>query len=262
MLAEGRTPDESLFLTDADAIQIFRQPRSKTLQTCFKYRDYYHGLGRELDRDEELSHIPPRRKAGISMAFRSEATGQFMVALAAPVWSKDGTRVIGVLGRTIHLTNLLLQWEARIRESAGREERDGDFFLSLVDTREQPPVLLDHQWMTPAHLKPLKDNAKLKHMLQLDPHEFAEFRKQQVNPAYLDPLKEVDPQFLGEWLAACADVGGTGWVAIVQERRTKAVEPMAELYWLFFQYGAWMSVVFIAMLFLLWWIIQKVSQES
>jgi hypothetical protein len=107
-------------------------------------------------------------------------------------------------------------------------------------------------------------------MLQLDARKFREFRQREVDPHYLDPLREVAPRFQGEWLAACADVGSdsplneyrTGWVAIVQERRSKAVEPMQELYWLFFQYGLWLAIVFATMLFMLWWIVRKVLKEA
>lgn len=268
--AQGRTPDESLFLVNARGIQIFRNPRNETLGTDFSYRDYFHGLGRDLPPGSDLSNIRPRSEKGVSVAFRSRATGQFMVALAVPVWSSEGREALGVLGRTIHLTDLLLQWEERVRSAAGRQGRAEDLFLSLVDTRPDPPVLLDHQWMTAANLKPLKDDRQLQRMLQLDARKFREFRQREVDPHYLDPLREVAPRFQGEWLAACADVGSdsplneyrTGWVAIVQERRSKAVEPMQELYWLFFQYGLWLAIVFATMLFMLWWIVRKVLKEA
>ncbi|MCA9081437.1 MAG: serine/threonine protein kinase [Planctomycetaceae bacterium] len=262
LMEEGRTPDESLLLYNREGIQVFRNPRSETLYRSWRHRDYFHGQGVDLLATDDLSQVGPRTEAGISVAFRSGATGQFMVGLGVPLWNRERTEVIGAMIRTIHVTDLLLEWEARIRESSGNSEAEEDFFLSLVDTREHPPLLLDHQWMTPAHLRPLKDDAKLKQLLQLEPNHFAEFRRQQRDPAYLDPLNDVDPQYRGEWLAACADVGQSGWVAVVQERRSKAVEPMAQLYWLFFQYGIWMSIVFVTMLFLLWWIIQKVSRDG
>jgi hypothetical protein len=268
--SQGRTPDESLFLTDAKGVQIFRNPSNETLGKCFAYRDYFHGLGKELDPQSDLSSIQPRKDKGISLAFRSRATGQFMVALVVPVRRLDHSEPLGVIGRTIHLTDLLLQWEERIRQSSGKQDRDEDLFLSLVDTRSNPPVLLDHQWMTPENMRPLTDDTQLRSMLELDPDQFSRFREQEVNPRYADPLDEVAEEFQGEWLAACANVGSdtktneyrTGWVAIVQERRAKAVEPMQELYWLFFRYGLWMAIVFATMLFLLWWIVRRMLKES
>lgn len=259
---QGRTPDESVFLSDATGLQSFRHPWGESVGKRWVFRDYFHGLGRDLDPQSDLSAVKPRTKAGISVAFRSRVTGQYMVALVTPIWNADRTEPLGIIARTLHLTDLLLQWEGRIRHSAGNNESRKDFFLSLVDTRENPPLLLDHAWMTPENLRPLTDDLNLKHKLQLDRDEFGEFRKRQISPLYDDPLAEIAPEFRGEWLAACSDVGQTGWVAVVQERKAKAVAPMAELYWLFFRYGAWMSVVFVTMLFLLWWVIQKVVREG
>ncbi|MCA9044406.1 MAG: serine/threonine protein kinase [Planctomycetaceae bacterium] len=263
MLAEqSRTPDESIFLTDARGFQVFRSPHGDSVGKYWTFRDYFHGLGEDLDPNSDLSEIKPRRTTGISVAFRSKVTGQYMVALATPVWNEDHTEPIGVLARTLHLTDLLLQWEERIRETVEPNDTEEDFFLSLVDVREDPPLLLDHQWMTAEHLRPMTDDATLKQRLQLKQDAFNRFRQQKTDPDYIDPLAEVDSEFKGIWLAACADVGETGWVAVVQERRSRAVAPMSELYLLFFKYGAWMAVVFTAMLLLLWWVIRKMMHDS
>lgn len=260
-----RTADESLFLTDRSGIQIYRSPWKDSVGHTFSYRDYFHGLGRELSPNEDAGRIEPRTRPGISMAFRSSNTGQFMVAITVPVWNADSTRVIGVLGRTIHLSDLLKQWEQRIGmpTDAGTSAIERDRMLTLVDMREEPPLVLDHHWIQAETSASLKNEGELKEVLRLKPQEEQVLRRAvrsgQGLPVYQDPLADVDPSYAGAWLAAVAQTSNIDWIAIVQERRSEAVRPMENLYLIFLRYGLLLLVVFALMLAMLAWLIRRTA---
>ncbi|WP_417848319.1 protein kinase domain-containing protein [Thalassoglobus sp.] len=266
-LKQKRTRDASLFLTDRAGIQIHRNPWDNSIGHSFAYRDYFHNLGRELERSRRVGgEVQPRKTAGVSLAFRSSNTNQYMVAVAVPVWNLEGTEVIGVLARTIHLTELLSQWERRIRGMNSTEElSEQDRFLSLVDMREEKPFLLDHQWMSAENLSQLSDNEMIKQKIELSEQETEVMQNalkgKRFITNYKDPLADVDERYQGEWLAAVAEISSANWIAIVQERRSEAVAPMDELRAIFIRYGQLMVVVFAAMLAVLGWIIRRVSNR-
>ncbi len=139
----------SWFVTDRDGRQVFRVPAEDTIGQTFAYRDYYHALGRELPDDTDLTAVRPRTTPGVSLAFRSRATDKYMVAIAVPIWDEGHMSVIGILARTIHLTDLLDQWDDLIR---GEDRASDERFLTLIDTRSDSGFVLDHDWMTPEHL--------------------------------------------------------------------------------------------------------------
>lgn len=265
LVDQHRTLDESFFLTDRDGIQIYRAPWKDSIGQAFSFRDYFHGLGRELNADELAERISPRQNSGVSIAFRSSNTGKFMVAIAAPVWNLQNTEVIGVLARTIHISDLLNQWEERIDGPGhSREHADGSGrLISLIDMREDPPLILDHPWLETNSLQQVGGDAQLREILQLNREEETLLRQaarmDQGIASYHDPLAKADPAFAGEWLAAVTRTAGIDWVAIVQERADDAVQPMKDLYWIFLRYGLLLLVIFAAMMVLLWWLIQRAA---
>jgi hypothetical protein len=74
-----------------------------------------------------------------------------------------------------------------------------------------------------------------------------------------DPLAAHLDEYRGEWLAAAAPVGATGWLAIVQERRDQTVQPVDSLRRVFQRAGFWSLLTFGALLLLLWYLIQRAS---
>ncbi|QDT31152.1 protein kinase domain-containing protein [Thalassoglobus polymorphus] len=265
---QKRTRDASLFLTDRAGIQIYRNPWDNSIGHSFAYRDYFHDLGRELERSRRVGgEVQPRKTAGVSLAFRSSNTNQYMVAVAVPVWNTERTEVLGVLARTIHLTELLSQWERRIRGVDSTDDHsEQDRFLSLVDMREEKPFLLDHQWMSAQNLSKLSDNEMIRQKIELSKQETEVMQNalkgKRFITNYKDPLADVDEKYQGEWLAAVAEISSANWIAIVQERRSEAVAPMDELRAIFIRYGQLMVVVFAAMLAVLGWIIRRVSNRA
>lgn len=254
--AEGRTQDESLFLTNSLGTQIFRAPQTDTIGVNFAWRDYFHNLGRELNPNDDLSEIKPRRVSGISIPFRSQNTGQFMVAIAVPIWDEAHREVVGVLGRTLHLADLLNQWEVRHEDASMQMSHTR--FLALVDTREQRAMLLDHPWLTD-HLTELHDH-EVREQLRFDVKKSADLVARTHDSNYEDPMGRHDEAYRGAWLAAFAPVGRTGWVAVVQERRDIALQPIDRIRQVFVNAGLMSLVIIAAMFAVLWYLMQRATR--
>ncbi|WP_437205783.1 serine/threonine protein kinase [Planctomicrobium sp. SH664] len=265
-LKQQRTLDESIFLTDHNGVQLYRSPWSDSVGRSFAYRDYFHGLGHELSATrDDIARIEPRKVSGISQAYRSTSTGHFMVAIAVPVWNAERTEVIGVLGRTLPLNGLLDQWERRIRGARPEEQPADDWnrLLSLIDMRQEPPLILDHHWMGTHELRRMDEEA-INMTLRLTPAEKRTIRQALKSHRgienYVDPVADADPQYDQSWLAAVAAIPDIDWVAVVQERQDLAVAPMSQLYWVFLRYGLLLLLVFASTLLALWWFIKRAAQ--
>lgn len=286
----GRTRDQSWFVTDATGRQIFRHPfpgvlddpDDTTIGDAFHWRDYFHGLGEELPRTTDPRDVSPRVTPGVSLAFRSDATGKYMVAIAVPVWddSDEPTEVIGVLARTIHLDNLLSYWEASI---SGEQSASEDRFIALAEVRSpvvagEPDVvqLLDHPWLNNDNLSPYvtgdENEATLDVLfsqLELRPEDVIRLTDPQRHrtESFEDPVGDPgfeghDDRFTGEWLAAAAEVSpgnDPNWLAIVQERKSAALTPLKDLQQTFLVTGLWAGVVFSLLLIVLWYLINRAS---
>ncbi len=252
----GRTRDESLFLTNAAGLQIFRAPDGDTVGESFAWRDYFHGLGRELDPADDLSDVRPRETSGVSVPFRSQNTGQFMVAIAAPVWNGDRSQVVGLLARTLHLSDLLNQWE--VRHEGDPLGASNTRFLALVDTREERAMLLDHPWLTD-HLAELHDQ-DVQEQLRFNAAKSANLVEQTHDDRYQDPMRRQDAAYQGDWLAAFAPVGDTGWVAVVQERRDVALQPIDRIRQVFVNAGLTSLLLIATMFAVLWYLMQRATR--
>jgi serine/threonine-protein kinase len=96
----------SWFIMDRDGIQEARTPASDTIGENFAFRDYFHGLGRELSA-EDAPQARPIKSVYRSAVYSSRSSGMLKVAFSAPIWSgKVGTpnrEVLGVLAMTVDL---------------------------------------------------------------------------------------------------------------------------------------------------------------
>lgn len=245
----GRTKDTSWFLIDAEAIQIYRNPLGPTLGDQFLHRDYFHGHGLEYSPDRIPDDIQPIQRPHVSRSFVSQATNRYMVALTVPVFSPGATsgqeNVIGVLGRTTHLGELLQEWAENIR---GRHDASSspDRLITLADARDGK--ILDHLIMSPDvdGQKSAQPGRKLNELyipeeaLQELTLEAGQDPNQGWQIAsYRDPAAAVEPEtYGGEWLAAVSPVGDTGWITIVQERKQTALSPVKSVQVVLIRYGA------------------------
>lgn len=269
LAVDHRTVDDSWFVTDDRGRQVYRFPPQEpdhdtTLGRYFHWRDYFHGRGRELDPAAPVDAVAIRSAPGLSAPFRSQASDQYMVAIATPIRSESGDRVIGVLARTIRLTALLHQWEVRIAENS-RSLRSGGKapvrFLALGDARGEGIRLLDHPAMTQARLASLAEEERPGAVspLTIDPALAQQLESTLRCDRYLDPVAAIDSEYGGEWLAAAAPVGQTGWLAIVQERRDITVQPVDNLRRVVVRAGLLSLGIFSGLLLLLWYLIHRAS---
>lgn len=261
-IAEGKTPDQSWFVVDANGYALDRVPYAdgRTIDEHYAHRDYFHGRGVEYSREDLPDDISMRSEPGVSIPFRSEATRKYMVALAVPIRDAEG-KELGLITRTIHLDDLLKDWEEQVGVDQTRNSRDrSDRQLALVDLRSNQ--ILDHAWLETNDAKQI-DTDTLRNTLRLNEDLFASLNG--VTPPsfsndYRDPVSQYDDTLSGSWLAAFARVGNTGWTAIVQERRTEAIAPVQELRKIFVTWGLLLATVFIGLLLLFWYLLSRRAQ--
>jgi len=295
----GRTTSASWFIVGTQGRQVFRWPARKSsgaihdsIGNSFHWRAYYTGEDADLPDHTPFADVSPRQSPGITRnAFQSTTTKQYMVALAAPIWDQqhddwvregrqgdDPGKVIGVVASTIHISELLRQWEHTIRDPdqpAGSNDR----FLALATMSGGNVTLLDHPWMTEENLKKVAPaenensmNAQLDKFMQglkVD----ADIAKRleaimtddprvDLEARYKDPFGRVAVEFQEEWLAAFARVQGSDWIAIVQERRETAIEPVQRINDIFVQAGIVAIIVFGVLLAILWYFLNRASSKT
>ncbi len=222
--SSGQLPDASWFVVDAHGYQRWRGPANKrTLDRQWAHRDYFHGQGREYDEDELPTDLAPITETHLSLAFQSRATGRAIVALSVPIKDKTGS-VIAILAGTRELGSVLSAPYAEYKPSLDSTLTvDVARTVAILDSRDGR--LLDHPWLQ-SHTqtapivtldKPTRTafsaaDASTDHTIRLD--------------NYLDPAGNHSDNFQGQWLAAASPVGNFGWLAVVQERRDRALQPV------------------------------------
>jgi eukaryotic-like serine/threonine-protein kinase len=309
---EGRTEDTGWFIKDAQGIQVFRYPPRDpnnvpfvTIGGNYHWRRYFTGLDTDLPEDTPFKNVKIRRdEGGPTTAFRSNATNQYMIAIAAPIWDEEHDawvrqgkqgpergEVIGVIASTIHVSELLRQWEHTIRELStedgdrelGTADGNNIRFLALAsfDQKRSEATLLDHPWMTQDNLKGVVEGATSKatnddaldaFMRQLRLGEGTTKKIKDLmqqgrdyrEDGYADPFAQRSKDFDGEWLAAFAPVKvkGINWIAIVQERRKTAIEPVQDVNAIFNWAQAIAVVVFGVLLAILWYFLNRASSSQ
>jgi len=264
-----REKDTSWFITDVKGTQIWRDPPGPTIGQDFSYRDYFHGHGKEYKKGEAPNSIKPITKPYICQAFKSDATHQWMVAVVVPIWNLEHSQVLGVLARTTHLDQLLKGYDESIR---GDSEKIGDRKIALIDNRDGK--VLAHPRMTAKNLRSMSREEvnrlvlKEKNFDQLQLFKLAK----QKNPLgsvpavvsdYHDPVEAVLSEDSQDnvWLAAFAPIGTTGWTAVVQERRSMALRPVAEQRDWLIQYGLIVLVTSCLLIFTVWYFVMRVLRE-
>lgn len=265
----GREQDTSWFLTDDKGTQIWRDPSGPTIGQDFSYRDYFHGHGTEYDKDEIPEGIEPIKEPYICQVFMSDATHQWMVAVAVPVWDLKHEKVLGVLSRTTHLDQLLSGFDESIN---GDSEIVGDRKIALIDNRDGK--MLAHPRMTSDTLRSLtREEVDQLVLTDKDFEKLQLFRKEKNKTQsgrltakvddYQDPVETVlSKEGLDNvWLAAFSPIGTTGWTAVVQERRSMALKPVAEMRNWLIQYGCIVLVTSCLLIFTVWYFVMRVLTE-
>ncbi|MDX1970529.1 MAG: serine/threonine protein kinase [Planctomycetaceae bacterium] len=267
----GRSIDASWFLQDAQGYQRWRAPLSDTIDQAFACRDYFHGQGSTVSDSTEEGHLSgdcrgmsPIQKPHVAAPYSSQTSHQWKIALSVPVFDRaegggEPREVIGVLARSLNLSALLDDYQEHLSGEAGTSVGRQ---LALVDGRSG--VVLAHPWLTEEHLKTVE---RLDQELRLDP-ALAQRLVQLIGggetPAdqldrtdrYRDPVASLAPvEFGGEWLAAFAPIGRTGWIAVVQERRDPVLAPVEHLRERLVSSAVWGIVMVCGVVGGCWWLI-------
>lgn len=267
----GLNRDRSWFLTDARGFQRWREPQEEsTLDENWSHRDYFHGMG-EFERNTVPAGMQPITKPHLSLSYKSQATGQNVASLTVPVWDKKHERVIGVLGRSMQLGQLLSPYVPGNRHEAEAEDA-GDRTRKIVLIDDRNWQLLDHPWMseerrdgvTNEEVRQLRLSAEVIARLRPTPSvgEPTEVPVVIQMRDYIDPVGQFNPDdYGGEWLAAFCRVGDTGWFAIVQERKSAVLRPVDALAARLRRDGAWALVVSGVLIGTLWLVVLRGLKE-
>jgi serine/threonine protein kinase len=257
-LAQAPPPDQraSWFLQDAGGVQRWRLPESNTVDQWFGYRDYFHGHGGDYPSNHPAAEITPIQHPSISRPYRSTTErDRYKVALSVPVFDQadepamGSRRVIGVLARTLYLSQLLEDYERALMAQGNAEGRR----LALIDRRTWS--LLAHHWMTDAHLREIENPVTQLRIDETLSGQLGQGATDRVDD-YRDPVSRFAPQeYDGAWLAAFSGIGDTGWIAVVQEPSAPVLRPVDQLK----ERLVWTGIGSIALVLVLvaggWWLI-------
>ena len=239
----------SWMLYDRSGVQIARSPVGASLGKSWWHRDYFHGLGHDLDpRAPGATPLPPARAPHRSAVFESRATRTLMVAFSVPVWpGRPGEGdPVGLLAMTGELGHFAAFEAARNQFAVLVDLRPGeDGERGLV---VEHPALDRELQVRPSRKGFHMDAEFVARAERLGEQRAEEFRQAAAGkdvprgpPAvyeggYHDPvLGEAG----GEWLATLEPVivkargpaaaADTGWVVVVQQRAADALRPVESL---------------------------------
>lgn len=224
---------------DASGLQWARTPQSKTIGENWAFRDYFHGLGRDLPKDSPLTSLKPIHAPHRSSVFYSGATGALTVAFSVPVFAEfhpisgkpnQSSQILGVLGMTVAL--------GRFGELHPAEERpDAHQVAVLIDLHPdwtgEKGLVLQHPALAAA-----TRGGKPAPVYRLPAPWVAELQAQKKS-APLSPLlhaRYFDPvagPAQGRWLAAIEPVMARGqdlgWAILVEEPYSDIISPVEQL---------------------------------
>lgn len=267
--AAGRAEEASWFLQDERGYQRWRFPESDTIDRSFAYRDYFHGLHIDDGEAKRRTDLQPIRTPHISVPYLSTSTNQYVIALSTPVFAlgkpppQQPRRVIGVLARTLYLSQLLHDYKTSLQAQGAAAGRT----IALLDTRTWS--LVAHDWIDDGHLEATGDPRQ---WLQVEPSTItaletllpgteAKAIQQDRLDDYRDPVGGIAAQYRGPWLAAFSPVGITGWIAIVQEPRDPVLRPVENLRTRLMWTGAGGILLMCGVVAGCWWMIVVLMNE-
>ncbi|MCH2201163.1 MAG: protein kinase [Fuerstiella sp.] len=245
----GHKIDVSWFLQDQHGRQLWRSPYSaNTVGENFARRAYYHGRNKDYQADEIVpDDIRPISEPHISPPFKSQATGQSMVALSVPVKNSSG-EVIGVLARTAHLADLRFRLAQYIREYESLNNSDDSIVRTIAIAHAPTGRLFDHPWLNTQSSEKLDDvvdklviSDEILARLKVNGHivEDAFMKSAQADTAlletYIDPVGLLPDDsaelYRQELMAAIAQVrdSKSQWIVIVQEPRANVHDPVTDM---------------------------------
>ncbi|MGC4003771.1 MAG: serine/threonine protein kinase [Pirellulales bacterium] len=261
-LNDSQTEYETLFIVDAQGIQLAKEPPdSDTLGRNYAKRDYFHGLGRNLG-DSDPDPTQPIKRPHLSTVYVSTSgKKELKVAFSVPIWTgKPGTpnrKIVGVLGMSVELNNL---GDVLAPKMPGNQQPIlVDLrFDELADKKRQRGLILHHPIIAKSETQSIQHVPAAMTQRLLDQGAAALWEAQQrdrgalqgvpksadrpipkegINrsiPDYVDPVDPAQKNWLAAystvWIPHRADKGeigpdrslDTGWVVVVQEKLDSA----------------------------------------
>ena len=231
----------------------------------YSYRTYFSGAAADKADDQFQwqdagpHDVQPIRETHFSAAFQSTTTGIWKVAVTTPIFKDPVVKeeVIGVLALTVNLGDF-----ASLRTNYG-----SDRFAVLIDQRDGPNqgVILQH---------PLFDKIVQAEGERATPFRLADEQLQQIQSdgsyLYQDPLAKAldDEAVRGDWIPAVEWVRlpegpqeKEAMIVLIQERYSKAIEPVRSLGRNLKREGIWALVGVIAVALVLWYIVVRALSE-
>ncbi len=220
----------SLFLCAADGTQIARWPKFQddagqtpfdSLGKNYRYRDYFHGLGNDLQTGAPLA------ESHLSVAMESTNAGDLIIVFSTPVRVSPHGESIGILAMSMELTQLA---SLTIDLPPGQRALLVDtrkYFMKLKDSDQPGPrgvgLILYHD-----DLRDAKDYHGLRHIDDASLQHMIEGKPGADGIENLLPAEYRDPVGRESWLAAYApvvltaravdsEVRQTRWFVIIQQ---------------------------------------------
>lgn len=238
----------------------------------FAYRSYFTGQRLDGKPTDKPQQFQATRTASLSTSFRSTSTGNWKIAVSAPIWPPDeansGTvRPSGVLVMTINLGDFVLLSEQ------GRDQEAVQRFATLFDGRagNQRGTLLHHPFISSMD----RERMKTVMMPQLS-EPIIEALVDSGLSDYRDPVAQFDggEAYSGLWIATASQVElpyPTGdddqreksdlWI-LVQERKQSVSEPIQQLSGKLEREILLQFVVLLGVVLLLWYFVFRLSQPG
>lgn len=244
----------------------------EVLGQYFGYREYFHGQGRQLNRNEA---VPPMITAAHrSNAFRSQPLNRPSVSLSVPIHGLDGQSIVGVLVMEAEL--------GHFAEFQGARNQVAVLVDLRPDESQRRGLILEHPHFD-EHLRTktrleeiyIPDHTlKILDSIQQREHDAANGDSQKgisrgieltVLDAYADPVTDgsrkdliavVEPVFIRREGNQLLD---SGWVLLLQEQRAEILEPINRLLPVV-TYGSAAALLLVMLIMSgLWWLVSIVQ---
>lgn len=231
----------------------------------YSYRTYFHGGPADLSENHRVwqdrgpRDVSPITTTHFSAAFQSTTTGGWKVGISTPIFKNGDSNdeIAGVLVLTVNLGDFAYL----------RANYDPDQFAVLIDGREGPNfgVILQH----PLFDRLTADETGAASHFRIDKQQLQRIQTD-ANYRYRDPVSQTagGEAFRGDWIPATELVrlpegldDKQQMIVLVQERYSKAMEPVRNLGATLKREGIWAMVGVIAVVLVLWYVVVRVLSE-
>ncbi len=114
-------------------LQYARTPRGSSIGNEYRHRDYFHGLGHDLEKDDpQVATLKPLQfllpkvveqgdVVNLSCVYESTATNKLVVSFSVPIWDSEdpvSRQILGLLSMTLEIDDFGVQKNAMLFQTA------------------------------------------------------------------------------------------------------------------------------------------------